>query len=159
DDGAKVTAMVALLRDVWTNEPVGLHRTTIDRAAGKMAPPRALGKFSGAAVKLWRAPVDGRLTIGEGVETTLSAVEIKPERPPAWAVGTAMNIGGFPVLDGIKELHVLADRDSVKSGRVGQKNAWCCADKYDAFGIPAETHTPKRPYKDFNDILRGLRDG
>jgi saccharopine dehydrogenase-like NADP-dependent oxidoreductase len=44
----------------------------------------------------------------------------------------------------------------VKSGRVGQRNAWQCADRHDSFGITAIVHTPKR-CKDFNDILKEMR--
>jgi hypothetical protein len=157
DHKQRVPAMVALLRDVSTDHrPCGIDRTPIYGDRGKLDQPKVYGTYYRTAIKLWGEPVAGRLTIGEGIETVLSAVELMPHLAPAWAVGTANNLGMFPILDEVEELHILADNDPAESGRVGQAKAKQCAGRYSAFAKRAETHTPRR-HKDFNDILRELR--
>jgi len=151
--------MLALVRDISsaTHRPCGVHRTPLDPVHGKIAPPRALGTFYKCAIKLWPTPDHGRLTIGEGIETTLSAVQLMPKLAPAWAVGTAGNVGMFPILDDVHELRICADKDPVSSGRIGQVKAKQCAERYGAFGKLATIHTPrKRGHKDFNDVVKEL---
>jgi hypothetical protein len=153
----KLPCMVGLLRDAESDRPRGIHRTAIDYNRGKLQPQaKVFGTYDRCAVKLWPAPVNGKLSIGEGIETVLSAIELMPDLAPAWAVGTANNIGGFPILDVVAELHILADNDPKERGRTGQKKAAQLAGKYSAFAKRVETHTPKR-HKDFNDILRELK--
>jgi hypothetical protein len=155
--GNRLSAMVALLRDVGRDHrPCGVHRTPLTIDGRKMAQPMALGTYYRTAIKLWPAPVNGKLTIGEGIETVMSAVQLKPEWAPAWAVGTAANVGMFPFLNELKKLDILADNDPKEAGRIGQLKAKQCAGRYSAWAIQAETHTPRR-HKDFNDILRELR--
>ena len=102
-------AMVALLRDVRTNEPCGVHRTWLDHHGRKVA-RRMLGRAKGAAVKL--DPNDAvirALTIGEGIETSLAARQL--DCGPVWAVGSAIAIQAFPLLAGIDALSILAEHD------------------------------------------------
>jgi hypothetical protein len=148
-------ALFALLRSVVDGHACGVHRTPIDRQLGKIHSPWTLGTLGRAAVMLWPAPVAGRLTVGEGVETVLSAVQLMPELAPAWALGAANNLSYFPVLDALTELHILVDNDA---NRVGQVNAARCAENYRAAGKRVYTHIPKQ-HKDFNDILRERRHG
>jgi hypothetical protein len=70
---------------------------------------------------------------------------------PAWALGTAFNIGCFPVLTAVTELHIAVDNDDV-----GKAKAEQCTYRYEAQGKFVHTHVPKQ-HKDFNDILRELR--
>jgi putative DNA primase/helicase len=157
--GRWLGAMVALLRDVASDHrPCGIHRTPIDLNGKKMGQAMTMGTFSRTAIKLWPAPVNGRLAIGEGIETVMSAVQLDPKLAPAWAVGTAYNVGMFPFIDDLKKLDILADNDSKENGSIGQRKAEQCAGRYSAWAIPAEIHTPKK-HKDFNDILRELRRG
>ena len=151
-----VPALLALVRDINTDHrPCGVHRTPLHETLGKLGPPRAYGTFYRTAIKLWPGPDEaGRLTIGEGIETTLSFVQIKPELAPAWAVGTAGNLGAFPILDDVKQLHIAVDNDSEDRGNIGQIKAQQCGGRYGAFGIPVNYYKPKG-YKDFNDYLRG----
>jgi hypothetical protein len=157
DHNQRIPAMVALLRDVSTDHrPCGIHRTPISRDRGKLDQPKVFGTYYRTAIKLWGNPEAKRLTIGEGIETVLSAVELMPDLAPAWAVGTANNLGMFPIIDEVDELHILADNDPSENGRVGQAKAKQCAGRYSAFAKKVETHTPKR-HKDFNDILKEIR--
>ena len=78
-------AMVALIRDIITDEPIGIHRTALSADGSKIA-PKALGLKGGGAIKL--SPLmgaGGELLIGEGIETTLSA-SILGFGSPAWSV-------------------------------------------------------------------------
>jgi len=153
--GNAMPALFALLRSVVDGHACGVHRTPIDRQLGKIHSPWTLGTLGRAAVMLWPAPVAGRLTVGEGVETVLSAVQLMPELAPAWALGAANNLGNFPILAAVTELHILVDNDA---NRVGQRHAMQCAARYRAGGKRVYTHTPKQ-HKDFNDILRERRHG
>lgn len=64
--GRLLWAMVALLRDIITNEPCGIHRTYLDGDARKVE-RRMLGRSRGAAIKLdAHEEVTLGLHIGEG---------------------------------------------------------------------------------------------
>lgn len=82
--------MVALMRDVLTDEPHAVHRTwTTDdgRALGRMA----LGPIARAAVKLWPLAGD-TLSIGEGIETVLAAAtRLKWREPPLFQTETPLS--------------------------------------------------------------------
>jgi hypothetical protein len=106
-DRLKAPCLVALVRDVITSEPVGIHRTALT-AGGHKIGRKALGPKSGAAIKL--SPVIAtELAIGEGIETTLSAMQLG--FGPAWAVIDAGGLKKFPVLYAIKRLTLLIDND------------------------------------------------
>src|SRR5262249_50214508 len=101
-------AMVALVRNIESNEPQAIHRTALDRG-GKMS----LGPISGGAIKL--APVEDvtiALGIAEGIETALSMQRL-PEwfGSPVWSVISASGIAKFPLLAGIETLAIAADND------------------------------------------------
>jgi hypothetical protein len=71
---ARHPAMVGLMVDVRTNEPKAIHRTALT-AEGKKIGLMTLRPKVGAAIKL--SPddvVELGLTIGEGIETTISAM-------------------------------------------------------------------------------------
>ena len=149
---------MALLRDVNTTiDPAVFSAPARSYSGAKTGEPRAYGTFYRTAIKLWPDPIDGLLTIGEGIETTLSAVQLMPELAPAWAVGSADNLGMFPILDDVTELRILADKDSAEKGNIGQKKAKQCSGRYSAFAKRVTRYTPKQ-YGDFNDILRSKSD-
>ena len=72
--------VLALMRDAATNAPVGVQRIGLaidhDGSVTKQG-RRALGHKG--VVKLWPTAGDGRLTIGEGVETLLAAATRRPK--------------------------------------------------------------------------------
>ena len=100
-DGKPVGAMVALFRDIRTNEPCGIHRTFLDGAGCKLD-RRMLGRAKGAAIKL---DADENVTLGlhlgEGFETCLAA-HLAGFRP-VWALGSASGIAAFPVCPGSRQ--------------------------------------------------------
>jgi hypothetical protein len=125
--GERVPTMVALLCDIRTNEPCGIHRTALlpdghdrDRVLGKAM----LGRASGAAIKI--SP-DDTVTLGlgltEGIETSLAIIVAGWH--PIWAAASAGGIAQFPLLSGLEELTIFADRDGV-----GQQAAQTCAQRW-----------------------------
>jgi putative DNA primase/helicase len=119
-DGTRLPAMVALLRDIKTNRPCGIHRTWLDPDS-RMVARRMLGRARGAAVKLDRdAAIAHALTIGEGIETSLAARQL--ECGPVWAVGSAVAIQAFPVLPGIEVLNVLGECDDNGANNEGDRS-------------------------------------
>jgi hypothetical protein len=106
--------MVALYRDIHTNEPKAIHRTALT-ADGRKIDRKALGPIAGCAIKLSAdAAVTTGLTVAEGVETTIAGMALNFH--PAWALGNAGALAAFPVLPGIECLTILVDNDV--AGRV-----------------------------------------
>src|SRR5262249_27683280 len=104
----KTSAMVALVRNIESNEPQAIHRTALDQS-GKMS----LGPISGGAIKLTPdEDVTIALGIAEGIETALSLQRL-PEwlGSPVWSVISASGIRAFPLLAGIETLVIAADND------------------------------------------------
>jgi hypothetical protein len=93
--------MLALFRDIRTDEPRAISRTFLD-PEGRKLERKFLGPVGGAAIKLDAdEDVLGGLHIGEGVETTMTARQVEYRRP-AWALGSRGAIAAFPVLSGIE---------------------------------------------------------
>jgi hypothetical protein len=147
--------MVALFRDVGTNEPRGIHRTALlpdgsdrDRSINKMM----LGNSDGAARAIKLSP-DEDVTMGlgitEGIETALAVMSYG--WLPMWAVGSAGAIGTFPVLAGIEELTIFADHDA---NRTGRREAEKCAARWAQAGVLATVRMP-RDVNDWNEIAHG----
>jgi hypothetical protein len=137
--------MVALLRDIHTNEPCGIHRTFLN-ANGTKIEKKMLGRAKGAAIKL--SPdedVTHGLHIGEGIESTLSFM--MAGYAPAWALGSAGSIEAFPVLPGIEALTIFTEND-----RASERAANVCADRWLEADREVTLATPQ--HGDGNDILK-----
>lgn len=142
-------AMVALIRDIITDEPLGIHRTALLADGSKIA-RKVLGLKGGGAIKL--SPLRGTgsdLLIGEGIETTLSA-SILGFGSPAWSIIDAGEMSRFPALPGISRLTIAVDHD-VKG--VGEKAALETKARWEAAGLRVCTAMPSTPREDFNDFL------
>jgi hypothetical protein len=154
NSGERLPCMVALVRNVQTDEPQAIHRTAL-----KLGPQperidrKSLGPIAGGAIKL---SLDGDVThgllIGEGIETTLSASLLLKFRP-AWSVLSRSGIAKFPILTGIECITIAVDKD--ESGD-GQRDAAALVERLTAAGIDAVT-TYSKVGKDFNDVLRGSK--
>jgi putative DNA primase/helicase len=142
-------AMVALFRNVRTDEPQAVSRTFLDYKGRKFA-RKFLGPVGGAAIKM--DPDDevlGGLHIGEGLETCMAARQLGLR--PTWALGSAGAVAAFPVLSGIETLTILAEHDEA-SARAVQ----ACADRWLAAGRDVIVNEPIGG-KDLNDSIRGDR--
>lgn len=142
-------AMLGLVCDILTDEPIGIHRTALTADGRKLDRPKLLGPTAGGAIKLCGEFVAGELAIGEGVETTLSAMLLG--FGPAWSVLDAGGITQFPVLPEVEKLIIIVDNDV--SG-TGQKAAATCKARWLAAGRRVRTIMPSKAGEDLNNILR-----
>jgi putative DNA primase/helicase len=125
--------------------PMGSLSQTGDKI-GRMA----LGPKTGAAIKLSAdEDVTMGLTIGEGLETVLSAMQLGFS--PAWALGDASNVRNFPVLSGLESLTIIVDND--ESG-TGQRAAFECSSRWTSAGREVFRVIPDRCGEDINDIVQ-----
>lgn len=124
-----INAMVALFRNIVTDEPRAVSRTFLDREGRKLG-RKFLGPVGGSAIKLDADEnVLGGLHIGEGVETCMAARQLGLR--PTWALGSAGAIGAFPVLSGIECLTIFEENDeSGTSAREVEK----CASRWHGTG-------------------------
>ncbi|MFG1293752.1 DUF7146 domain-containing protein [Xanthobacter versatilis] len=142
---ARHAGMVALMRDILTDEPCGIHRTFL-APDGRKIDRRMLGRAKGAAIKL--DPLDGpTLTIGEGIETAMSGRLFG--FAPAWALGSADAIAFFPVLPGIARLTILGETDDSGANAKAVKT---CARRWMAASREVFVVEPRIP-GDLNDVL------
>jgi putative DNA primase/helicase len=148
--GARHQCLLALMRDVVTNEPRAMQRTALTQK-GEKIDRMTLGPKSGAAIKLSADEcVTTGLAVGEGLETVLSAMQLG--FGPAWALGDAGNLRAFPVLSGIECLTIAVDND--ESG-TGQRVALECSKRWTAAGREVFRIIPDRTGDDFNDVVQG----
>jgi hypothetical protein len=124
-EDTRVGAMVALFRDLMTNEPCGIHRTFLDNAGRKLG-RKMLGRAGGAAIQLDAdEDVTLGLHIGEGIETSIAAQLVGFR--PVWTLGSAGAIKEFPVLSGIEAITVLGEIDD---GGANHRAAQACAARW-----------------------------
>jgi hypothetical protein len=147
-DGKAVGAMVALFRDIRTNQPCGIHRTFLDGTGCKLD-RKMFGRARGAAIKLDADEnVTPGLHVGEGFETCLAA-RLAGFRP-VWALGSASAIAAFPVLSGIEAITILGE---VNDGGANYRAAQACAERWIAAGQEAFSVAPLVG-GDLNDVWR-----
>jgi hypothetical protein len=146
-------SMLALVRNITTDQPQAIIRTAISTCAEKLD-RKALGPTRDGAVKLWpNDRVEQGLVIGEGVETVLAAASMQHRGTllqPAWSLIDAGHIAHFPVLAGVEALTILADHDA---NGVGQRAAHACAEHWAEAGREAFVLTPDDLDADFNDLV------
>lgn len=155
DRPVRYPCLVALVRDVRTNEPVGIHRTALTDK-GERIDRKLLGtRFDGTtAIKLTPdAEIASSLAVAEGIETALSVLEDAPW--PIWAMGSEGGLRALPVLGGVDTLTIFADND--ESG-VGQQAARDVGMRWVDAGREVFVHTPPKVGHDFNDLV-GARHG
>jgi hypothetical protein len=146
-------AMLALFRNIQTNEPQAISRTFLDHEARKdvtRAPGgrKFLGPVKGAVIKLDAdEDVLGGLHIGEGIETCMAARMLGLK--PTWALGSADAIRAFPVLSGIECLSLLRERDDANA-----RAADACADRWLEAGREVFDVNPIAG-NDINDSIKG----
>lgn len=146
--GGTAPALVALFRDINSNEPCGIHRTFLDKEGRKVG-RKMLGRAGGAAIKLVEnAEATVGLAAGEGLETTLSGR--LAGFTPAWALGSADAIRAFPVLAGIESLTLFCETDA---NGANERAVKVCAERWLRAGREVFAVKPKGA-GDLNDVLR-----
>jgi putative DNA primase/helicase len=146
-EAGRLPCMVALVRNIQTDEPQGIHRTALKL---EPSPDRigrlSLGPIAGGAIKLSpNDEVTGGLLVGEGIETVLSASR-KFQFKPVWSLISTAGLRSFPVLPGVECVTVAVDND-----KAGENAAAELVQQYSAAGV--EIITAKTNIaKDFNDV-------
>ncbi len=150
--GTAGPALVALVTDFVTGQPISMHRTWI-RADGSKAdldPPRMLipdHRKAGGVVRLWPDEAVTRgLGIAEGIESALSLAHAFS---PVWACIDAGNMAALPVVAGIDSLLIGADNDTA-----GIAAARSCSANWMAQGREVSVVLPDRHKTDLNDLAR-----
>lgn len=118
-EAERVPMMLCALRDVHTNEVVGLHRTRLHPATAAKVDRMMLGRAKGAAIKLTHdSEVTTGLHVAEGVESGLAGLMLN--MAPMWAMGSSTGIGALPVLGGIECLTICAETGEASDQAVEQ---------------------------------------
>ncbi len=144
----RAPALVALMRDIATNEGCCIQRTRLSPDGNKIE-RRMLGRAKGAAIKVDPGScVTNGLSVGEGLETVLSARAFGFR--PAWALGSAGAIAAFPVLADIKRLNIHGENDEHKTN---EKAVLECAERWTRAGREVHVFWPDVG-KDLNDEWR-----
>lgn len=150
----RLGCMVALVRNIISDEPQAVHRTAVDHAGKKLSRlgsngRLALGPVRGGAIKLTAdADVTTVVGIGEGLETTLSMRRLPGlSELPIWSVLNANGVASFPVLPGIECVWIAVDND--ESG-TGQDAAHCAAERLNAAGVEVILVMPELAGSDLN---------
>jgi hypothetical protein len=139
--------MVALVTRAVEEEPIAIHRTFLARDGMSKAPVEPaklmLGPCAGAVVRL--GGHSHALLIGEGIETSLSALQATGQR--TWAALSASGLWRLTLPDDERDIMVLADAD-----QVGEAAAEAAARRWVREGRRVRIARPPRGM-DFNDLL------
>jgi hypothetical protein len=152
--GVRHPCLVALFRDITTNEPRGVFRIAIGADLKKLG-GMSLGAVTGAALKIFAdEAVEQGLCVAEGLETALAASLVEHKGAllrPIWALSGTANLRGFPVLAGIDALTIIVDHDKNNAGQAAARD---CARRWRAAGRDVVCLLPDKLGADFNDVLR-----
>ena len=110
--------LVAGVQDV-AGRFMGIQRTYLDGSRkAAVAPVRAsLGNPAGGAVRLAES-VDGRLLLGEGIETTAAAVLVLDWQGGAWATLGTSGLKAVKLPEHVRDVVIAADRDAKGGGQL-----------------------------------------
>jgi hypothetical protein len=141
-------ALVALITDVETNEPLSLHRTWItpNGKADLDTPRLPLWNHStkNGVIRLWPDDeVNALLGIAEGIETALSLAWAPM---PVWSTIDAGHMAQFPLLRGIRTLVISQDHDPA-----GMSAAAICSRRWAE--DDREVLVTRQAENDLNDVL------
>jgi len=145
-----VRFLPAMLAAVRTDLGViAVHRTFLDPSSGSLAgfdrPKRALGGLQYGAVRL-AMPRGGRLGLGEGIETSLSAIQLFGV--PTWATLGNERFGLVAIPENVRELYLFLDNDA--GGDLAEERA---REVYACDGRRIVAMRPGGTDEDWNDVL------
>jgi putative DNA primase/helicase len=146
-----VPAMIVLVRDIATNEPVGIQKTRLT-PEGLKVERWSQGITRAGAIKIDPdATVEQAhaLAIGEGFETSLSGRQ-KGFRP-TWAAISKGGITKLPILEAVKVLHIFAENDANSASEIAVTQ---CFHRWKATGRKVIVVSPEPEFNDLNDELK-----
>jgi len=152
-NGGYYPAMVAPVVYV-DGEQIGVHKTYL-RADGygkadlsKEAQRESCGILKAAAVRLASHCAGKALLVGEGIESTLSAMQLFDL--PGWAALSANGIDTLDLPDEVREVVIAADNDS---NGVGYAAALTACERWQGEARHVEILMPPNAGDDFNSIF------
>jgi putative DNA primase/helicase len=149
--GIYLPAMVAKVVNIDGNL-IGVHRTFLQPdGSGKadIEPQKAsLGPIGGGAVRL--APAAETLLIGEGIETSMAALQATAM--PTWAALSTAGMVALRLPLIAQDIIILADHDA---NGAGERAAYAAADRWLGEGRRVRIAIPPKPETDFADVLLG----
>jgi len=136
-------ALIAIITDAITSDPIGWHETLLDADGNKIG--RLMhGRATGGVVRLYSCGQSHELGIAEGIETALAT-----GFRPIWACLSASIMKGFPVLAHVDHLAVFADHD-----KAGVEAANAVGARWHAAGSRVSLTMPEQLGADFADIVQ-----
>ena len=145
--GLHFEAMVAAVQGP-DREIVGVHRTYLlpgGRGKAQVAKPKMmLGPCQGGAVRF--AQAEREMAIGEGIESSLSVLQVRPDLP-VWATLSTSGLKAVWLPTEVESVIILADGDDP-----GEQAAQAAAQRFAAQGRQVRIARPPRGM-DFNDRL------
>jgi len=156
-NGRYYPVMVAPIVNVG-GEQIAIHKTfLLSDGSGKASLPKeqqreTCGPMKGGAVRLGSYRPGIALIIGEGIETTLSAMQMFGL--PGWAALSAYGLEALKLPDEVREIAICADNDLNRRGQRAALIAyqrWVSEDRSVRVWLPPDTGD------DFNSILRSGR--
>jgi hypothetical protein len=157
DGGPLVAWRLVCLVEHVTRGILGVHAIRLwdggrRKAYGNKTYNRYGGVFDGGGV--WLGTPGGELIVGEGLETTLSAMLILDR---AWGVAT---LGGrgmkrLDLPETAERVCIAADNDDERNDFAGQQAAAEAEERWSDEGRDVRIVAPNTPGTDFNDLLRG----
>jgi hypothetical protein len=147
-------ALVAIHRDVITNEVKAISRRPLACDGRSLNKPISLGPTTGTVVKLTAdEDVAYGLHLAEGVTSALAAAMLG--MTPIWAAGGTGNMAKFPVLSGIDALTLVADNDESGAGQAAANACFC---RWTAAGREVWTVISDMPGTDMGDVILERED-
>ena len=150
-------AMLAPVVNVF-GEQTGVHMTYLRPDGGgkvdlaKEYQRECRGVIRGGAIRLAEYDPDAELIIGEGIESTLSAMQIFDL--PGWSAVFAGGLKTIELPSIIRRIIIAADNDARGAG---QRNALAAYDRWTAEGRTVRLKAPPVVGSDFNDLLSYAR--
>jgi putative DNA primase/helicase len=152
-DKIRLPAMLAKIVNI-DDELIGVHRTYLrGDGRGKADNPTqkaSLGSFKGGAIRLGAVRPDDWLIFAEGIETTLSAMQIY--NCAGWSAISVSGLDALILPPEAQKILLCADRD--RNG-IGEKRARAAAIRWVREGRRVRLALPPENFKDFNDALIG----
>jgi hypothetical protein len=154
ESGERRPAMLSLVEHV-EHGPVAVHCTylAIDGSCKATIDPnkRIFGPVGGAAVRLGPARVAQWLVIGEGIESTASAMQLSG-LSSGWAALSASGLRNLVLPPEAQLIVIACDNDENGVGQAAARDAaWLWTEQ----GRTVRVKMPPKPDTDFNDILNG----
>jgi putative DNA primase/helicase len=152
-NGRYYPAIVAPIVNV-VGEQVGVHKTCLlPNGSSKADLPKkeqreTCGPMKGGAVRLAPYRPGAGLLIGEGIESTLSAMQLFGL--PGWAAICAPGIEALELPPEVRSIVIAADNDV---NGVGQRAALSAQERWTAERRSVRMLFPPNPGEDFNDVL------